>query len=66
MTRNAQEVENRDFLIQTLFTGSNQADIALKVGLSRPSVYASILRFKIRYEVEKGYMERFEEYKNKI
>jgi DNA-directed RNA polymerase specialized sigma24 family protein len=61
MGRTTQEVEARDFLIASLFTGRNHREIGEIVGLSRSAVYNSLTRHKNRMELEKEYKRRYDE-----
>ena len=65
MGRTTQEVEARDFLIASLFTGRNHREIGKIVGLSRSAVYNALTRHKNRMELEKEYKRRYDEHELK-
>ena len=62
MTRQRHEVDQRDYMINYLFTGLNHKEIAEKVGLHRTSIYPAIERFKFRYENSAEYRRNYKNF----
>ncbi len=59
MSRKPQDVDQRDFMINNLFTGLNHKEIAEIVGLHRTSIYPALNRFKNRYKNNIKYREQY-------
>ena len=64
MSRKPEDVDARDYMIKSLFTGKNHVEVAQLVGLDRTSIYAALYRFNYRFETNREYKKKYLEFLN--
>lgn len=56
----------RDYFVQLMITRYPIPEIADAIGKHRTSIYASLKRFELFYEIEKPYAKEFDEIQNRF